>query len=560
MSAAAPDALAGAARGTLLSSFAGDHAPAWVLRQVAAGLGGVCLYGSNRGADVAAVAAALHDARPEVVVALDEEGGDVTRVEAATGSSVPGNAALGAVDDLGLTWRVAAALGGVLHAAGVDLDLAPCADVNSDPANPVIGVRSFGADPGVVARHTAAFVGGLRSAGVAACAKHFPGHGAVTVDSHVSLPTVAAPVGVLRARELAPFRAAIRAGVAAVMPGHLLVPALDAVPATVSRPIVNDLLRGELGFDGLVVTDALDMGGIGGPEAIPATVVRALAAGADLCCLGPDNDEAVVEACVEAVVAAIAAGELAPGRVTGAAARVAALRSNLRGGRVERPASPPRRGMGVPAEAAPRHGMGVPAEAAPRHGMGGVARRPPPSDAELAAPAHAALAAIGAEAAGRAVVVAGDPPVPIVGAHVVELDRPANVAAGSVPWGVAAALAALDPATTTARIAEGDDPAVRATLVAARGRPLVVVVRDPQRRPAQMAALRTLLAARPDAVAVDMGWSVVPEQRPAAAAWITSHGASRASGEAVARLLAGVLDRPPPTIPTAATRGGSARG
>ena len=527
MSAPDPGALARAARGTLLSSFAGDHVPAWVVRQVAAGLGGVCLYGSNRGADVAAVAAALHDARPEVVVALDEEGGDVTRLEAATGSSVPGNAALGAVDDLGLTWRVAAALGGVLHAAGVDLDLAPCADVNSDPANPVIGVRSFGADPGVVARHTAAFVGGLRSAGVAACAKHFPGHGAVTVDSHVSLPAVAAPVGVLRARELAPFRAAIRAGVAAVMPGHLLVPALDAVPATVSRPIVTGLLRGELGFDGLVVTDALDMGGIGGPEAIPATVVRALAAGADLCCLGPDNDDAVVEACVEAVVAAIAAGELAPGRVTGAAARVAALRSNLRGG------------------------------------LGGVTRRPPPGDAvlaEVAATARAALAGVGAEAAGRAVVVAGDPPVPILGALVVELDRPANVAAGSVPWGVAAALAALDPAVTTARIAEGDDPAVRATLVAARGRPLVVVVRDPQRRPAQMAALRTLLAARPDAVAVDMGWPVTPELRPAAAAWITSHGASRASGEAVARLLAGVLERPPPTIPTAATRGASARG
>lgn len=557
MTAAASDALARAARGTLLSSFAGERAPAWVLRQVAAGLGGVCLYGSNRGADVAAVAAALHDARPEVVVALDEEGGDVTRLEAATGSSVPGNAALGAVDDLGLTWRVAAALGGVLHAAGVDLDLAPCADVNSDPANPVIGVRSFGADPGVVARHAAAFVGGLRSAGVAACAKHFPGHGAVTVDSHLSLPTVAAPVGVLRARELAPFRAVIRAGVAAVMPGHLLVPALDAVPATVSRPIVTDLLRGELGFDGLVVTDALDMGGIGGPEAIPATVVRALAAGADLCCLGPENGEVVVEACVEAVVAAIAAGTLAPGRVTGAAARVAALRSNTR---VERLASPPRHGMDVPVEAAPGHGVGGVAEVVPPHGVGGVARRPPPGDAELVAPARTALAAIGAEAAGRAVVVAGDPPVPILGAHVVELDRPANVAAGSVPWGVAAALASLDPATTTARIAEGDDPTVRATLVAARGRPLVVVVRDPQQRPAQMAALRTLLAARPDAVAVDMGWPVAPEQRPVAAAWITSHGASRASGEAVARLLAGVLDGPPPTAPTAATRGGSTRG
>ena len=542
MSAAVPDALGRAARGTLLSSFAGDHVPAWVLRQAAAGLGGVCLYGANRGADVAAVAAAVHDARPDLVVALDEEGGDVTRLEATAGSSVPGNAALGAVDDLDLTWSVAAALGGVLRTAGVDLDLAPCADVNSDPANPVIGVRSFGADPGAVARHTAAFVAGLQSAGVAACAKHFPGHGAVAVDSHVSLPTVAAPAAVLRARELVPFRAAIRAGVVTVMPGHLRVPALDGVPATVSRPIVTDLLRGELGFDGLVVTDALDMGGIGGPDAIPATVVRALAAGADLCCLGPDNDEAVVEACVEAVAAAVAAGELAAGRVTEAAARVAALRSPLGDRAADRAAN---RAAGRGVERAADRVAGAP----------DLAHASPHEPAAVAA-----LAAVGAEAAERALRLDGTLPGRIQGAHVVELDRPANVAAGSVPWGVAGTLAALDPTITTARIAEGDDAAVAAALGAARGRPLVVVVRDPQRRPAQMAALRALLAARPEAVAVDMGWPVAPEHRPAAAAWITSHGASRASGEAVARLLAGVPAGPAPPSPAPATRGGTARG
>jgi beta-N-acetylhexosaminidase len=174
--------------------------------------------------------------------------------------------------------------------------------------------------------------------------------------------------------------------------------------------------------------------------------------------------------------------------------------------------------------------------------------------------AVAALAAVGAEAAERALRLDGTLPGRIRGAHVVELDRPANVAAGSVPWGVAGTLAALDPTITTARIAEGDDAAVAAALGAARGRPLVVVVRDPQRRPAQMAALRALLAARPEAVAVDMGWPVAPEHRPAAAAWITSHGASRASGEAVARLLAGVPAGPAPPSPAPATRGGTARG
>jgi len=505
--------------GTLLASFAGDELPAWVVRQAGAGLGGICLYGSNAGADVAAVTSALHDVRPDLVVALDEEGGDVTRLEAATGSSVPGNAALGAVDDVDVTRSVAAALGGMLCSVGIDLDLAPCADVNSAPANPVIGVRSFGADPALVARHTAAFVSGLQSAGVSATAKHFPGHGAVAVDSHLSLPTVTAPLAVLHDRELAPFRAAISAGVAAVMPGHLLVPALDpAAPATVSRRIVTDLLRDELGFGGVVVTDALDMSGIGGPRAIPGNVVRALAAGADLCCLGPGNDEALVEECIDVVVAAVAAGELAAERVAEAAARTRAL---------ARPRQP---------------------------GADGAA----PSPDLPHAPPHV-LARAGEAAAARAVRLDGPVPPRIVGAHVVELDRPANIAAGPVPWGVATALAELDPTTTATRIAEGDDRAVDTALSAARHRPLVVVVRDPVRFPAQAAALGALLADRPDAVVVDMGWpSDPPGDVGTGAARITTYGASRASGRAVARLLAGLPAPVPAPSPT--TSGRIARG
>jgi beta-N-acetylhexosaminidase len=502
-----------AAAGTLLASFAGADVPGWLLRRVAGGLGGVCLYGSNRGADLPAVAAALHGARDGMVVALDEEGGDVTRLEATTGSSLPGNAALGAVDDVALTATVARALGDRLRSVGVDLDLAPCADVNSDPANPVIGVRSFGADPALVARHTAAFVTGLQAAGVAACAKHFPGHGAVAVDSHLALPTLAAPAPLLEARELVPFRAAVAARVAAVMPGHLLVPALDAKPASVSRRIVGDLLRGDLGFTGTVVTDALDMGGAGGPATIPTTVVRALAAGADLCCLGPDNDDALVGACVDAVVAAVAAGDLAAARVHDAARRAADVRSG-RAGRGLDPAGP------------------APAGAAGGGTCAAVVVAP-----AVAAPASGGdLAVLGAEAARRALRVDGRLPGPLAGAHVVELDRPANIAAGAVPWGLAAAVVRRDPSAGATRVAEGDDRAVASALVAARGRPLIIAARDAHRRPAQAAALATLLTARPDAVLVDMGWPAGDALLPAATR-ITTFGAAAACGEAVAALL-----------------------
>ena len=198
--------------------------------------------------------------------------------------------------------------------AGVDLDLAPVADVNVDAGNPVIGTRSFGAVATLVSRHVAAFVRGLQGAGVAACVKHFPGHGDTHVDSHLALPVVVP--------ELAPFRAAIEAGAASIMVGHLVAPALSDVPATYSRHVIGDVLRGDLGFTGTVVTDALEMGGAGGPAAVPRSVVRTLAAGADLCCLGAFVDADLVDACIDAVVAAVKAGELPSDRLEDAAARV----------------------------------------------------------------------------------------------------------------------------------------------------------------------------------------------------------------------------------------------
>ena len=208
----------------------------------------------------AALTDALRAEREELVVAIDEEGGDVTRLEAASGSSYPGNLALGVVDDTELTEGVAAAIAAELTGIGVTMNLAPVADVNSNPRNPVIGVRSFGSDADLVALHVAAFVAGTQRVGVAACAKHFPGHGDTAVDSHLELPTAA---GDLR-EALLPFRAAIEAGVGCIMTGHLLVPELDDVPATLSPRILSGVLREELGFDGLVLSDALEMRAISG--------------------------------------------------------------------------------------------------------------------------------------------------------------------------------------------------------------------------------------------------------------------------------------------------------
>ena len=226
-----------AAAACLFPGFAGEVAPDWIR---GGGFGGVVLFARNVRDPEQLVG--LTSSLEEMVVAVDEEGGDVTRLEARTGSSFPGNLALGAVDDLALTRRVAAAIGGELASVGIDLDLAPVADVVVDPAAAIVGVRSFGSDPGLVARHVGAYVEGLQSAGVAACAKHFPGHGEAVGDSHLELPVAGADLETLRARALPPFAAAVEAGVLALMTAHVRFTALDQEPATLSKPWI-ELLR-----------------------------------------------------------------------------------------------------------------------------------------------------------------------------------------------------------------------------------------------------------------------------------------------------------------------------
>ena len=312
---------------TLQPGFTGTTVPAWLVRAHAEGLVSVCLYGDNVAEDggLAPVCADLHARMPGVLLATDEEGGDVTRVHYPAGSTAVGNGVLGRLDDVATTRAAAAAIGAELAALGIRLDLAPSVDVNSSPDNPVIGVRSFGADPGLVARHGAAWVEGLQATGVAACAKHFPGHGDTVVDSHHGLPRVAAPFDVLRERELVPFRAAVESGVAAVMTSHIVVEALDPErPATFS-PTVIGVLRDELGFDGVLVSDALDMAGASAETGVPEAAVRALAAGVDLLCLGSATTEEQYLAVHEAVCEALASGRLSQERVTEAAGRVRAL-------------------------------------------------------------------------------------------------------------------------------------------------------------------------------------------------------------------------------------------
>ncbi|WP_282202983.1 glycoside hydrolase family 3 N-terminal domain-containing protein [Kitasatospora fiedleri] len=355
MSAADDPALLRLADGVLQPGFDGLTAPDWVRRRLADGLGSVLLFGRNFApppggrAQAAALVGQLRAEHPDILVAVDEEGGDVTRLEWATGSSYPGNLALGTVDDEDLTRAVARSIGRDLAALGIDLDYAPDADVNSDPRNPVIGVRSFGADPALVARHTAAWVRGLQEGGAAACAKHFPGHGDTVVDSHLGLPTVTADLAELERVALPPFRAATAAGARAVMTAHLLLPALDPEhPATVSPRVLTGLLRERLGFDGLVVTDAVEMRAVADRYGHAGAAVRALAAGADLVCLGDRGSAAEYDALRSAVARAVRTGDLPEERLAEAAARVAAfarwardLRAAARGGRRTAPTREP---------------------------------------------------------------------------------------------------------------------------------------------------------------------------------------------------------------------------
>ena len=486
---------------TLLPGFVGTTLPSWLAARLRTGLGGVCLFAGNIASlsQLRELTDAIYAENPRALVAVDEEGGDVTRLFASTGSPYPGNAVLGRIDDPGITRTVAAQIGWQLRRVGCNVTFAPSVDVNSNAQNPIIGVRSFGSDAAHVARHGAAWTAGLQSTGVAATAKHFPGHGDTAQDSHVALPVIDRSPQQLRQRELIPFVAAIWAQTQLIMTSHIVLPKLDAEnPATMSRLILTDLLREELGFGGVIVSDALDMAGAASSGGMPETAVRALRAGCDLLCLGTDNTDDQIAAIEEAVSAAVAEGRLDAGRVEQAAERVVALADDL------------------------------------------ASSRPPVSDpSELVQPTAWPRTA-------RELVAAFDlQPVaqPWAGTKntfsVVRLETLPNVATGYVPWGPFAAVADEPQSALAAAFASQQHVEVSSegsTLPTADANaPVLVVGRDIHRHAFARTVVDRLRAEHDSVLVVDMGWPSDDRRYVD----VATFGASRLVGHALLSYLAG---------------------
>jgi beta-N-acetylhexosaminidase len=258
----------------------------------------------------------------------DQEGGRVARFRAPF-TPFPAAKVIGDAGDADLAREAARVTAAELRAAGVNWDFAPVADVNSNPANPVIGDRAFGAEPELVARMVAAQVEGYAAGGVLACAKHFPGHGDTALDSHFDLPTLPFGLEQMEARELVPFRAAVAAGIPAIMTAHILFPAVDpsGLPGTMSRALLTGLLRERLGFEGVIVTDCLEMKAVSVGWGTARAAVLAAKAGADmlLVCHTWERQRETFDA----MLAAVRSGELPQSRVDDAAGRILAAKRRL---------------------------------------------------------------------------------------------------------------------------------------------------------------------------------------------------------------------------------------
>ena len=483
-SAPLPPGLDEAAHRCLVAGFAGTATvPDPLKRLIDQGLGGVILFTRNvRDAQqVRRLTDALRALRPDLIVAIDNEGGGIGHLVAAGAPDVPGSFALGVADDPALTARCADALAGHLATLGITASYAPVADLQHHPRNPIVRTRSFGAEPALAARHLRAWITATERRGVASCAKHFPGHGGTETDSHHGIAVDPRSYDELRA-DLEPFRAAVDAGVPMLMSAHVVFPALDPErPATLSRRILGDLLRHELDFDGVLVSDALEMKAIADRYGEAAGARIALAAGADQVVVAVPDLE-VTLACRDAVRGALRTGLLAEERLGEAAGRVRRLAARY---------------------------------AATDGAVGSWD------------------AGAGLEAARRA-VRGGPVPAGVRGAHVVDLFPPPHPA---LNWGgedLLTEVRAVDPtATGTAVTGEPADPeAVVAVIHDASGDvPLVVATCDAGLHAWQERLRAALLARRPDAVRVDTG---LPE-----GGVLCSYGRGRVNLRAVAEVLAG---------------------
>ncbi|MCL6422363.1 beta-glucosidase [Brachybacterium sp. JHP9] len=478
--------------GLMMAPIDGTDLPGWAGDALDAGLASIILFGHNTPDAQTArdLSRSIHARAPQALIAIDEEGGDVTRLQAATGSSLPTAWALGAIDDPALTLRAGEALGLLIAACDIDLALAPVLDVSTDPGNPVIGTRAFGDDPDLVARHGRAFADGLRAAGVGVCGKHFPGHGATSVDSHTALPLIDLDRAQLREQHLAPWEIAPRLD--AVMTAHILVPALGEGPASLapwSRALLDEMVYG--GYRGLVITDALDMAAVAEDPGYGEAAVRAVEAGAHLLCLGTSlrrDDEQMLREAHDAICAAIESGRLPRDLV---ARRAADAARQIRALRVRR---------------------------------GAASTREREEGRRSLEQALEQIAQLGAAAAERAITLrqaalSGGP------VCVVDARARADHASGTRP-------ALLVPALRE----RGIDAILADYPQDMEGREVLVVTRLPKASPEEGERLAAVLAARPDAIVVHVG---VPGAAPESRRQVRTLGSGLAMMRAaVGRMLA----------------------
>jgi beta-N-acetylhexosaminidase len=299
-------------------------------------IGGLILMGRNvaplevtRGVTSEAQRLAAACGLPPLLICVDQEGGRVARFGPPHYPPFPSARTVGQSGDLKVARNNAAVIGNTIKEAGINWALMPVLDVNNNPGNEVIGDRSYGDDPGVVSAMGVATIQGMQDdAGLMACGKHFPGHGDTAVDSHLALPIIDHPLERLQNVELPPFRAAIDAGVGAIMTSHILFPALDAdLPASLSPIIVQGLLRGELGYDGIVITDCLEMQGVAAKWGTVEAAVLAVIAGADMVLIC--HTEAVQRKVQQALVQAVLSGRISELRLDEANRRIGRAKSRF---------------------------------------------------------------------------------------------------------------------------------------------------------------------------------------------------------------------------------------
>ena len=284
------------------------------------GAGGYIIFGGNVDSTAQLTHELAEEAHQPLLVASDLERGLGQQLDG--GTIFPTQMAVGATGIPDLAFAQGWATAREALSVGIDVVFSPVADVASEPRNPIIGIRAFGGEPAEVAAMTSAFVRGCQQAGAAATAKHFPGHGDTSLDSHIELPTVTADRATLETREFVPFRAAIDEGVRLIMTAHVAYPALTGgdVPATLSREIMTDLLRGDMGFEGVLVTDALLMGAIAERYGCGEAAIMAIEAGVDILLMLPDVEEAIA-----AVRAAVGDGRVSESRIDESLERIEML-------------------------------------------------------------------------------------------------------------------------------------------------------------------------------------------------------------------------------------------